>query len=181
LKADLHRIQSAPFPSNYAKAQMRAQIEAQAHLAAPDVTNLIEHDGKIIWPTRRVQVDVFNAQPGAIAFVEIPVALDPWLHRDALIAALDREIASEADDPASLSHADRELRSAEAMGDLLEIERLEAALIWTAQAHGLPRCEFRQDMNPLAILQLRLVTVVPTNGHASSPEREGFNLIGRGQ
>jgi hypothetical protein len=27
LKADLHRIRSAPFPSSHAKAQMRAQVE----------------------------------------------------------------------------------------------------------------------------------------------------------
>jgi hypothetical protein len=182
LRADLHRIESAPFPSSHAKAQMRAQIEALAMQGAPDVTNLIEHDGKIIWPTRRVQVDIFNAQPGAVGFVELPdmLALDAWRHKSDLIAALDAEINTEADDPASLSHADRELRTAEAMADLLEIERQEAALIWTAQAQGLP-CEFRHDMNQLAILQLRLVTVVPTNGQASSPEREGFNLIGRGQ
>ena len=157
LRADLYRIASAPYPSSYSKAQMRAQIEAQAHLAVPDVTNLIEHDGKIIWPTRRVQVDVFNAQPGAIAFVEIPVSLDPWLHRDALIAALDREIASEADDKAALSHEARQQQEAEVLGDLLAVERDEAALTWSAMEQGLP-VEFRSDISPLAILQVQLVT-----------------------
>jgi hypothetical protein len=35
LRADLHRIASAPFPSAYAKQQMRAQIEALAMQGAP--------------------------------------------------------------------------------------------------------------------------------------------------
>ena len=61
-----------------------------------------------------------------------------WLHRDALIAALDREIATEADDAASLAHEDRQKREAEVMGDLLDIERQEAAFVWKAMAHGLP-------------------------------------------
>ena len=154
LKADLHRIASAPFPSSHAKQRMRGQIEAAAMQAAPDV---IEHDGSIIWQTRRVTVDVFNAEPGAIVFVEIPVALDPWVRRDELIAALDREIASEADDNAALTHEARQQREAEVMTDLLSVERDEAALVWQAQAQGLP-VEHRADCSPLAILQVQLIT-----------------------
>jgi hypothetical protein len=42
----------------------------------------------------------------SVAFSEMPgtIALFARLHRDALIAALDREIATEADDDAALSH-----------------------------------------------------------------------------
>jgi hypothetical protein len=53
LKADLHRIEGAPYPSSHAKAKCRAEIEALAARGAPDVTNLIEHDGKIEWPIRK--------------------------------------------------------------------------------------------------------------------------------
>ena len=80
-----------------------------------------------------------------------------WLHKDALIAALDREIASEADDKAALTHEAREKAEAEVMGDLLAVERDEAALVWQAQAQNLP-VEHRGDCSPLAILQVRLVT-----------------------
>ena len=80
-----------------------------------------------------------------------------WLHRDALIAALDREIATEADDAASLAHEDRQKREAEVMGDLLDIERQEAAFVWKAMAHSLPVFH-RNDGSPLAILQCALVT-----------------------
>jgi hypothetical protein len=51
---------------------------------------------------------------------------------------LDAEIDSQSDDPASLSHAEREVRVAEAMGDLLQTERDECALTWRAQSEGLP-------------------------------------------
>ena len=181
LRADLHRIASAPFPSSYAKAQMRAQIEALAMQGAPSVSSLIELDGRIEFQTQRLTSEVHAAQR-ALAFTEVAdtIALTCWLHKDALIAALDREIASEADDKAALSHEARQKAEAETMGDLLFVERDESWFVWQAQAQGLP-IEHRAEISMVALLGLRLVTIAPTNGHASSPEREGFNLIGRGQ
>ncbi|MET4030125.1 MULTISPECIES: hypothetical protein [unclassified Bradyrhizobium] len=160
LKADLHRIQSAPFPSVYAKQQMREQIEALALLGVPTVSLLIEHDGRIVWPMQMIRSEVRGGEHPALAFAEMhdAVALVAWLHKDALIAALDREIASEADDKAAMSHEARQKAEAETMGDLLAVERHEAALVWRAQAQGLP-VEHRSDINPLALLGVRLVTV----------------------
>ena len=66
------------------------------------------------------------------------VALVAWLHKDALIAALDREIASEADDKAALSHEAREKAVAETQADLLAVERDESWFVWQAQSQGLP-------------------------------------------
>ena len=104
-------------------------------------------------------MQVYNAQPGALGYVEIPdtVAMDAWRHKSELIAALDAEINTEADDPAALSHEAREKAEAEVMGDLLAIEREECALVWQAQAQGLP-CEHRGDCAPQAILDVKLVT-----------------------
>ncbi|WP_354209566.1 MULTISPECIES: hypothetical protein [unclassified Bradyrhizobium] len=159
LKADLHRIASAPFPSAHSKAQMRAQVEALAMEGAPSVSRLVELDGPVDFQTQSVRSEVYNAQPGAVAFAEVPeaVALVAWLHKDALIAALDREIASEADDKAALSHEARQKAEAEVQGDLLAVERDESWLVWSAQGAGLP-VEHRGDCSPLAILQVRLVT-----------------------
>lgn len=72
-----------------------------------------------------------HADRRSLAFSEVPdaVALVAWLHKDALIAALDREIASGGDDKSALSHEARQQREAETMGDLLAIERDEAALV----------------------------------------------------
>ena len=60
-----------------------------------------------------------------------------WLEKEALIKRLDAEIDGERDDQAALSHEAREKAEAEVMGDLLDIERHEAALAFAAWQHGL--------------------------------------------
>lgn len=182
LHADAHRARSAPYPSSHAKAQMRAEIERLATLGQPDVSALIELDGKIAWPIQNLQSRVYNSEAGATAFAETPdtLALVAWLHRDALIAALDREIATEADDAAALSHEAREKAEAEVMADLLAIERDECSLTWAAQTRGFP-IEHRSDCSPLALLGVRLVTTPSAGLPPSSPERAGFNLLGAGR
>jgi hypothetical protein len=47
LRADLHRIASAPYPSAHAKAQMRQLIEARAMQGAPSTALLVEHDRRV--------------------------------------------------------------------------------------------------------------------------------------
>lgn len=87
-----------------------------------------------------MQSTVYNAQPGATVFHEAVdvVGLIAFIFKDALIAALDREFDAEADDKAALTREARQQREAEAMGDLLSIEREEAALTWSAMEQGLP-------------------------------------------
>ncbi len=167
LKADLHRIASAPFPSSYSKQRLREMVEQLAARGTPDVTNLIEHDRNIIWPTLRVQSEVHGAQR-SLAFHEAidVVGLFAAILKPAMISFLDTLVDADKDDAAALSHEARQQAEAEAMADLLDIERQEAALIWSAQAQGLP-IEFRSDISPLAILQVRLVT---TPGPDALPE-----------
>ncbi|MET4198749.1 hypothetical protein [Bradyrhizobium sp. LA6.12] len=163
LKADLHRIRSAPFPSSYARQRMREQIEALAMQGAPSASSLIELDGgKIEFQARRLTSEVHAAER-ALAFAEVPdaVALIAWLHKDALIAALDREIAAEADDKAALDQEQREQMEATIIADALAIERSEVALIWHAEAQG-EVIDFRSDTSALALLGLKLVTAPPS-------------------
>ncbi|MET4036505.1 hypothetical protein ABIB94_008102 [Bradyrhizobium sp. JR7.2] len=178
LRADLHRIRSAPFPSAHAKQQMREQIEALAMQGGPSVSLLIEHDGKIVWPMQMTRSELRGGERPALAFSETldAVALTCWLHKSALIAALDREIGTESDDPASLSHEAREKAEAEVMGDLLDIERQEAALVFQAQQSLLP-CEHRADISPVALLGLRLVTAPRPDLPRTSPEH-GYDIVG---
>jgi hypothetical protein len=150
---------------------MRAQIGQLAQRGAPSVSSLVEHDREIAWPTQSAQSKVYNVEKGAIAFHETTdtFALVAWLHRDALIASLDREIASEADDPAALTHEARQQREAEVMGDLLAVERDEYALVWRAQSERMP-VEHRADISPLALLGLRLITAPGAVPSPTSPE-----------
>ncbi|QIG97528.1 hypothetical protein [Bradyrhizobium sp. 6(2017)] len=162
LRATLHTIRSSAFPSSFAKARLREMIDAAAMQGAPVISNMIEHaDGKIIWPTQRVQAMVLNVAtaPAAVAFHESidVIAVLCWLHRDALIKRLDAEIDAEADDGNALSPADRERREAETLGDILAQDRVIAELVYAAQRAGLP-CEHDSSCSPLALLSLRLVT-----------------------
>jgi len=169
LKADLHRIQSAPFPSSYAKQRLREMVEQFAARGAPDLTNLIEHDGDIIWPTLRVQSVVHDAQR-SLAFHEAVdvVGLFACLLKPTLISVLDAFADEASDDPAALTHEARQQREAKVMGDLLAVERDESALVWRAMDEKLP-VDHRADISPLALLGVALVTAPrATNGHAST-------------
>jgi hypothetical protein len=149
---------------------MREQIEALA--ISPDVSPILEHDGKIVWLTQRVQSQVIGVeQRGALAFAELQdaVALVCWLHKDSLIKRLDAEIDAESDDAAALTHEARQQREAEVLGDLLANERDEAEFVWQAQSQGLP-VEHRADINPVALLGVRLVTAPAINERGTSPQ-----------
>jgi hypothetical protein len=159
LRADAHRIRSAPFPSAHCKAQMRSQIEALAMQGAPVVGDLIENDRQIVFQTLAVRSQVYNTEVPSVAFAELPdaVALFAWTFKDALVKRLDAEIDAEADDKAAMSHEARQKAEAEVMADLLAVERDECALVWQAQSQNLP-CEHRADVSVAALLSIALFT-----------------------
>lgn len=179
LKADLARIAAAPYPSNYCKQKMRQEVEQLAQRGAASVSRLVEHDGPVEFPTMQLMVPVRSETPGAVGFAEMPdaLALFAWTFKDALVAALDAEIDGESDDPASLSHEAREKAAAEVMADLLSVERDESSLVWQAQAERLP-VEHRADVNPLALLGLRLVTAPLTDPSPGSSPQHAYDLVG---
>jgi hypothetical protein len=180
VKATIHTIQSSCFPKSHSKAQIRAQIEQFAQRGEVSVSDVIEHDGKIIWPMMRVQSQVFNAQPGAVAFHEaIDVAgLLAFLLKPTLISILDAFVDAESDDAAALTHEQRQQREAEAQADLLAVERAEAALVWQAQAQNLP-CEHRSDCSPLAILNCQLACVPRAVTSPGSSMQHAWDIVGR--
>jgi hypothetical protein len=56
----------------------------------------------------------------------------------------------------------REKALAEVQGDLLAVEHAESFFVYLAQSQNLP-CEHRADINPVALLGLRLVTAPRVN------------------
>jgi hypothetical protein len=162
LKADLHRVRSAPWPSSIAKEKMRERIEQLAESGAPRADQAIEHDAPISFPTQTHQVRVFNADPSAVGFAELPdtLGLFAWLYRDALIAALDREIDEVADDPNALTGEQRRKTEADILADLLAVEREECALIDLAKSQHLP-ADYRADCDARAILGIEWVAAPP--------------------
>lgn len=109
LKADLHRIRSAPYPSAHARAAIRQEVEALATQGAPSVSDVVEHDRKIIWPMQSLRSTVYNTEVSSFAATEVVdvLSLFAFVHKDALLASLDALVSEEADDAASLSHEAR--------------------------------------------------------------------------
>jgi hypothetical protein len=159
------QILTADIDGDQVKAKMRQQIEQLAQVGTPDVASLVEHDRPIEWARQQVQSEVRGGERLGLGFAETPdaVALLAWTFKDALIARLDAEINAEADDKSALSHEEREKRAAVVQSDLLDLERQECQLTGMAQAERLP-VEHRADINPVALLGVRLVTTAPTNG-----------------
>ena len=138
LRADLHRIESSPFPSAYCKQRLRDQITTLAERGRPSVSRLVEHDGNVDFANEHRSVPIIagskEAPVTAIAAWQQSdaLALFAWLHREELVKRLDAEIDAEADDESALSHAERERRTAEVQSDLLATERIECAAVWLA-------------------------------------------------
>jgi hypothetical protein len=170
LKADLHRIQSAPYGSAHARAKIKQEIEALATRGVPVVSDVIEHDGSVIWPMQRLQGAIVNAQAPSFTVTEVPDVLGLFaaVHKTALLAYVDALVTEEADDAAALSATERETRAAVVVGDLLACEYDEARLVWQAQADKLP-CEHRSDCAPQAILQVRLETAPRVEATGTTP------------
>jgi hypothetical protein len=176
LVADLSRISSSPFPIAYCKQKMRVQIERLAQSGAPDVSILIEHDRDVEFPMQRLTSEVFTEHRAlAVAETSDALALTCWLHRDALIAALDRSIESESDDKSALTHAAREVAAAEVQGDLLLAEREETFFVFRAWGEGLS-VEHRADVSSIALLGLRLVVATRAATLPGTSPEHGFDI-----
>ena len=160
LAADLHRVKSAPWPSSAAKAAAKAQIDALAEAAQPDIDRCIEHGLPVGFVTTMQIGAVRNAGvPGAAAFTETPDAfgLLCWLFRDQLLARINEQLDEIADDGEALSEQQRQEAEATITGDTLAVERSECGLIWHADAKG-EVIDFRADTTAQAVLGVRIVT-----------------------
>jgi hypothetical protein len=135
------------------------QIAALVQRGALDTSGCVEHLGPIQFPTKLVEALVHNSNsPGAVVYVEVidAEAVIAHLLRPQLVAAVEASIAADADEPNAVGKADREKRAAVISQDLLFCERELGSLTWSAMEQSLP-VEFG-NINPLAILQVRLVT-----------------------
>jgi hypothetical protein len=165
LAADRHRVESAPYPSADTKKKMRSDIENLAMRGVPHVGALVETFGAIGWPREAVALPLValgdKGTPivgNAVGDVSDVLAMFAWLHRPALLKALDALVDSESDDEAALSVQAREIKLAQIATDTLATERQEAALVFVMQEAG-DNVEHRMDTNPCAVLGVALVTV----------------------
>lgn len=154
INADLHSVRSACLTSAEAKAIARAEVEQLATRGKPDVTAVIESGGSIAWPSANHRAKVFSADPHVVALTAPDsLALVAWLHRDALIAAVESAVEADSDDTLALSEVDRHAKREKLVSELLSREREEEALIELATARG-EEIARRPDSDYRAVLSL---------------------------
>ncbi|WP_156438133.1 hypothetical protein [Bradyrhizobium valentinum] len=169
LDADAHRINSAPFPSSFAKSVAENYINQLADAATPHVSSLVEHggplviDGKmveppIVFPTKMTRSAVDTAAGRVVSTVETPdtIGLMAWLFRDQMLARIGEAIDAEAEDKIALSHEERAQRLAVIKSDREHVEQEEAHWLWQAFAAGVV-VEPRADMAPDAFLGVQAI------------------------
>ncbi len=156
LAANLQSVHAAPITSARAKQLMRNQVADIAARGTPDIFPLIEHGEQIAWPKldQKFSVSTTGGHAGfARGEIFDPIAMQIWLHRDAVVTALDREIEKCADDKSALDDAARAGRVKELLADMFAMERDEESLIETAAARDF-KIDRRQDADPRAVLGL---------------------------
>jgi hypothetical protein len=160
LAADMKKYATAAIPSSRAKQIIRAEIERCAENGRPNVTPVVDHGEPIRWPM--AEINRFGGQRlgSSIGQAETfdGLAVLTWLFKPQLIDALEKEIDAIADDTAALSDADRAKLMAEVERDMLAVEREEEFFIRRAREDGVTVTR-RRDANPLAVLQLSLVSI----------------------
>ncbi|MEH2570656.1 hypothetical protein [Bradyrhizobium sp. AZCC 2289] len=149
LEADFNRITVAPKLAADVKAQEIARIELLAKQGAPNALAAIEQGLPIIWPT--TSADLIG-QIGSATVIDF-LAVIAHLNRDAMIAAVTREIDLMADDENALSDGDRDKQLKQIKRDILATSREEVAFVGMANTQG-ANILFRGDTDPRALLNL---------------------------
>jgi hypothetical protein len=157
LRADAHRVRSAPIPSSEAKAFAEQYVAGLQEAGAPDLHMLIEAGvRRIEWPdgTHLIEGSTDGAR-GQFTREAAPAAvrLLAWAQPEVFVKALFRDIDREADDEHALSADERFKRQATIAADRFATECEEESLIEQLRATGTSIAR-RPDADPRAVLGL---------------------------
>ena len=160
IKASLHTVRSAPWPSAHVKRRVREIVERLAR--EPDVSLLLEHDTDLSWPSTSHRAEVIGGAERALAFHEATdvLGLIAWLLPDQLTKKLHALVDESADDQAAMTTEQRQKAEAELLGDSLAQDRIESEIVWLALSQSL-NVEHRSDVAPQAVLGVHLKTNTP--------------------
>lgn len=178
IKASLHTVRSAPWPSAHVKRRLREIVERLAR--EPDVSLLLEHDTDLSWPSTSHRAEVIGGAERALAFHEATdvLGLIAWLLPDQLTKKLHALVDESADDQAAMTTEQRQTAEAELLGDSLAQDRVESEIVWLLMAQG-GNVEHRSDVAAQAVLGCRLVTNKP-NGMPPTTSPLVWDIVGPG-
>jgi hypothetical protein len=132
-KVELATARAAPLPSSEVKENVRREIEALAERGRPNFLPAIDLGAPVKWPqvahqnfggkadTSRPTIGAVSGGGGGPDYLGILA----WAHRDAMIAAAEREIDELAENEYALSSEARETKEAELLAKIFGLELQE--------------------------------------------------------
>ena len=178
LGADRNRVESAPFPSSYAKAVAANYIKQIADEAARGLitSSLTEHggplviDGKIVeppilFPTKMVRGEVATVAGAGATLVEVPdiIGLMALFCGPAMLAHINELVDADAEDKIALLPAQRAEQLAVIKSDYQHAEIEEGYWLWASFSAGVI-VEPRATMSPPAFLGVQAVPATRRSG-----------------
>ncbi len=168
--AERHRVNSQQWPVSVAEAGALELIERRLEAGRPVLESAIEHNLPISFAKMRLQSQVYNAQPGAVAFAEPEDAIGFvfWLLGKEFVLEKIRAGFREIADGDALDERQRAEMLAAIDADDMAAQRAECSLIWAFAAKG-EVIDFRPTTSPQAVLGVRLITVPRAASPTTSP------------
>ncbi len=160
LDATARETKAAPIPAQRAKEIARAHVQKLAAEGRPDVSQLLKRGADPKWPNQPLHG--FNVE-GYIPQLAKALPVIAWMHQDALVAAIEREIDAEAEfNHGAMSDDDRKFELMRLADERLELEHEEEALIRQAADEGVEITR-RRGADPRAVLGLSKTMPAPKN------------------
>lgn len=143
-------VVDAQVPASVVIEQARSAVEALAERGQPNVMGCIEGGA----PFRFAAGALEPVTRGGSGYVQSSIdasALLAWLFKDELVSRIETLIRENADDASALTDAERKSRLEQIDAEILQIERVEEAVIEALHAEGLAVMR-RSDCDPRAVL-----------------------------
>ena len=152
MKAERTAIIAAPRPVEEAMKIATRQIDDLITKGAPSVTRLL-HPGtdNILWPAMSVQTSTAIGFEATFTNAGPIAGMMAWLDRDAVLAAISRDLEAAAKGNAPIASADRKAGVTRLDHAILTAERAEAELSFQAG-------DFRPSINPMAVLNVETIS-----------------------
>jgi hypothetical protein len=176
--AERHRVNSQHWPISTAEAGAIELIERRLEAGRPLLESAIEHNLPISFAKMRLQSQIFNAQPGAVAFAEPEDAIGfvLWLlGKEFVLEKIRAGFREIADDKNALDERQRAEALATLDADDLAAQRAECSLIWAAAERG-EIIDFRPTTLPQAVLGVALRTL-PRAAPTPSSSEHAFDIV----
>lgn len=133
---DLSVAQNARRTIAEVKEAMRAEVMRVAEQGWPDVSNLFV-GGEITWPSEPFVAHGQGTNAAVVsATIKDALSLTIWAHAPTIIERLDEEIERRGDDKTALTREAQAERVAERESALVDLRRLEEAIIQRLEAQG---------------------------------------------